>query len=116
MSHLQTFKLTERDLRPGCREIQIEGELDLAVAEQLEQALERAGTECRQILICLEGCGFIDSTGIAAIVHAHKQANSQGGKVAVYAPSDQVLRVLSVTGLTNNGLVFETAEEALSHP
>jgi anti-sigma B factor antagonist len=116
MSHLQTFNLTERDLRPGCREIHVDGELDLAVAEQLEEALERALTECRQVLIDLEGCGFIDSTGIAAIVHAHKQANLQGGKVALYAPSDQVLRVLSMTGLTNNGLVFDTAEEALSHP
>jgi anti-sigma B factor antagonist len=115
MSRLQTFKLTERNLRPGCREIQVEGELDLAVAEQLERALARAGAECRQVLIDLESCGFIDSTGIAAIVHAHRQLVVRGGRVAVYAPSDQVRRILSVTGLTANGLVFDNAEEALSH-
>jgi hypothetical protein len=34
--------------------------------------------------------------------------------VAVYAPSEQVLRVLSMTGLTANGLVFDSAEEALA--
>ena len=114
MSHVRVFKLTERDLRPRCREIQVEGELDLSVAEELEEALTRAGGECRQILIGLENCDFIDSTGIAAIVQAHNQAKERGARVAVCAPSDQVLRVLSVTGLTANGLVFDSREEALS--
>jgi anti-sigma B factor antagonist len=114
MSHLRTFKLIERDLRPGCREIQVEGELDLAVADQLADGLARAGEECPHILIGLESCEFIDSTGIAAIVHAHNEFAERGGRVALYAPADQVLRVLSVTGLTANGMVFESAEEALS--
>jgi anti-anti-sigma factor len=114
MSHLRTFKLIERDLRPGCREIQVEGELDLAVADQLADGLARAGAEGLHILIGLESCEFIDSTGIAAIVHAHNEFAERGGRVAVYAPADQVLRVLSVTGLTANGMVFESAEEALS--
>jgi anti-sigma B factor antagonist len=112
MSHLRTFKLIERDLRPGCREIQVEGELDLAVADQLVERLARAGVECQRVLIGLEGCEFIDSTGIAAIVHAHNELAERGGRLAVYAPGDQVLRVLSVTGLT--GMVFESAEEARS--
>jgi anti-anti-sigma factor len=115
LSHLRTFKLVEQDLRPGCREIQVEGELDLAVAEQLADGLIRAGAECRHLLIGLENCEFIDSTGIAAIVHAHNEFAERGGaRLAVYAPADQVLRVLSLTGLTSNGMVFESAEEALS--
>jgi len=114
MSHLRTFKLIERDLRPGCREIQVEGELDLAVAQQLADALTRAKTECRHLLIGLEGCEFIDSTGIAAIVHAHNEFAESGGRLVVCSPRAQVLRVLSVTGLTANGMVFESTEEALA--
>jgi anti-sigma B factor antagonist len=114
MSQLRIFKLIERDLRPGCREIQVQGELDLAVAEQLADGLSRAGAECQHLLIGLESCEFIDSTGIAAIVHAYNEFAEKGGRVAVYAPAAQVLRVLSVTGLTSNGMVFESAEEALS--
>jgi anti-anti-sigma regulatory factor len=37
-----------------------------------------------------------------------------GRRLAVYAPTDQVLRILSMTGLTSNGLVFDSAEEALA--
>jgi anti-sigma B factor antagonist len=114
MSHLRTFKLIERDFRPGCREILVEGELDLAVADQLVDGLTRAGAECRRLLINLESCEFIDSTGIAAIVRAYNAFAERGGRVAVCAPTGQVLRVLSVTGLTSDGLVFESAEEAFS--
>jgi anti-sigma B factor antagonist len=106
--------LIERDLRPGCREIQVEGELDLAVAQQLADALTRAKRECRHLLIGLEGCEFIDSTGIAAIVHAHNELAESGGQLVVCGPRAQVLRVLSITGLTANGMVFESTEEALA--
>jgi anti-anti-sigma factor len=111
---MQRFNLTERDLQPGCRDIQIEGELDLAVAGQLDEALTHAAAECSRVLVGLERCAFIDSSGIAVILRAHNRMSEEGNRLAVYAPTDQVLRVLSMTGLTANGLVFDSAEEALS--
>jgi anti-sigma B factor antagonist len=111
---MQPFKLTEAEFGSGSLEILVEGELDLAVADQLQEALDRARPQYGQILIGLEGCGFIDSTGIAVIVRAHKQAAEEGGRLTIYAPSPQVLRVLSVTGLTENGLAFETRAGALA--
>jgi anti-sigma B factor antagonist len=110
---MRPFRLVERRPRPGCHEILVEGELDLAVADQLKLALE-AASEHDQILIGLQGCEFIDSTGIATIVHAHKRMGAEGRHVAVYGPRTQVRRILSITGLTENGLVFDSAEEALS--
>jgi hypothetical protein len=83
---MRSFRLTERRARPGCLEILVEGEVDLAVADQLEQALERALSQ--SVLIGLQACEFVDST--------------------------QVHRVLSITGPTENELVFATLDEALS--
>lgn len=111
---MQRFKVTERELGPGCRDIQVEGELDLAVAGQLDEVLTKAATECSSVLVGLERCAFIDSSGIAVILRAHNRMEAEGRRLAVYAPTDQVLRVLSMTGLTANGLVFDTAEAALS--
>jgi len=111
---MQRFKLSERDLRPGCRDIQIEGELDLAVAGQLDEVLTAATGECSRVLVGMERCAFIDSSGIAVILRAHNRMEEEGNRLAVYAPTDQVLRILSMTGLTANGLVFDSAEEALS--
>jgi anti-sigma B factor antagonist len=111
---MRAFRLVEREISPDCREILVEGELDLAVAEQLQQALEGSGSDCTQILVGLEDCEFIDSTGIAVVVQAHRQFAEEGRRVVLYAPTNQVLRVLSVTGLTANGLVFASAAEALA--
>ena len=112
MSHFP-FKVSEREVAPGCREIRVEGELDLAVADQLIAALTSGDGE--QILINLEDCDFIDSSGIAVIVLAHRErAKDGGGRIVVHSPSTQVLRVLTVTGLTGSGLVFESRDEALA--
>jgi anti-sigma B factor antagonist len=109
---VQIFRLTESDPEPGCRQIDVEGELDLAVADQLREAIARAG-EHPQLLINLARCDFIDSTGIAVIVQAYRRMKEEGRRLAVCSPTDQVLRVFSVTGLTVNGLVFQSPEEVL---
>lgn len=111
---MQRFNVTERDLQPGCRDIQVEGELDLAVAGRLDEVLTRAVAECSRVLVGLERCSFIDSSGIAVILRAHNRMEEEGNHLVVYAPTDQVLRVLSMTGLTSNELVFDSAEEALA--
>lgn len=86
----------------------------MAVADQFEQALERAASQSEEVLIGLQACEFVDSTAIAVIVNAHRRMAAEGRRVAVYGARDQVQRVLSITGLTENGLVFETLDEALS--
>lgn len=111
---IQRFNVSIRDLGADTRAIQVEGELDLAVVGQLDEALTAAAKECRRVLVGLERCDFIDSSGIAVILRAHNRMEEEDGRLVVYAPSAQVLRVLSLTGLTSNGLVYDSAEEALT--
>ena len=106
---LRPFGLTESLVEDGCREIQIEGELDLAVADRLQEAL--AGCQEDRILISLDTCQFIDSTGIAVILTANR---ADGARIVLHSPSDQVLRVLEVTGLTSDDLVVPDREQAIS--
>jgi anti-anti-sigma factor len=111
---MQAFNLTERELRPGCVEVGVEGELDLAVAGRLQEALERVGAEHDQVLIDLGACEFIDSTGIATILQARQRMSEEGRRLAIHGATKQVDRILAVTGLTTNGLVFASADEALA--
>jgi anti-sigma B factor antagonist len=113
-SPIQRFNLTERDLQAGCREIQVTGELDLAVAAKLDEVLDTAVAGYELVLIDLERCDFIDSSGIAVILRAHNRMAERGRRLVAYGPTDQVLRVLSMTGLTANGLVYDNAGEALA--
>lgn len=109
---MQIFRLTEVPSVDGERELRVEGELDLAVASQLQNALD--GIEAKRVLVDLASCEFIDSTGMAVIVRADQRARENGGRVAIHSPSAQVLRVLTLSGLTENGLVFEDRDQALS--
>jgi anti-anti-sigma factor len=111
---MKVFRLVERDLEPECRQISVIGELDFSVAAELASALDRAREEREQVLIGLDECEFIDSTGIAVIIKAYQRFGESGGRLAVYGPNDQVHRIFTITGLTNNGLVFGNLEDALS--
>jgi anti-anti-sigma factor len=113
---MKAFGLSERALEAGCYEIQIEGELDLVVADRLREALDRAKDAHDQVVIGLQACEFIDSTGIAVIVQAHAEMAELGGRLTVYGASNQVHRILVVTGLTQDGLVFANADEARAAP
>jgi anti-sigma B factor antagonist len=111
---MRTFVVRERTVRPGCRAVSIEGELDLSVAGRLQGALERVTAECDRVIVELEDCEFIDSTGIAVLIRAHLELERRGGRLLVCRPSDQVLRVLEVAGLTEHGFVVDSIGEALA--
>ncbi|MBS1861135.1 MAG: hypothetical protein JSS68_05420 [Actinobacteria bacterium] len=52
-ARLRPFKVIAAELDSGHREIQVEGELDLAVADQLGTALDAACEDGVEILVCL---------------------------------------------------------------
>jgi anti-sigma B factor antagonist len=107
------FKLTDAAHGSDVREIRIEGELDLAVADQLTDALDRAAG-ARVVLIDLSGCEFIDSTGTSVIVRAYVAMKNEGRRLALVAPAGQIRRSLEMIGLMQDNLVFESAETAVT--
>lgn len=111
---VRPFRISEVDLDSECREMRVEGELDLSVADDLQKRLDAAAMEDVEVLVCLEQCDFIDSTGIAAILLAHKLMASRGRRLAVCNPSGQVGRILAVTGLNDVGLIYASTDAALA--
>lgn len=113
-AQIRPFEISEVDLDSGCREVRVEGELDLSVSDQFQKRLDTAAMDDVEVLVCLEQCDFIDSTGIAAIVSAHKLMASKGRRLLVCNPSGQVSRILAVTGLNDVGLIYASTEAALT--
>jgi anti-sigma B factor antagonist len=112
------FQASASELEGGVRLLEVQGELDLSTALQLEGPLDEATRdEAAAVLIDLTGCQFIDSTGIALIVRAWQRIDSaagNGGKggLVLCCQNEQVRRVLEVTGLEHSLRVFETRDEA----
>jgi anti-sigma B factor antagonist len=86
-------------------------EVDLAVADQLMDALRRTA-DAEQVLVDLSACEFLDSTGLAVLVNARNERRDEGNRLALLAPGAQVARLLEVTGLAGDGFAFETIEDA----
>lgn len=108
----RAFRIIETDLDPGCREIRVEGELDLAVADQLRARLDMAIEKRMEILIRLDRCDFIDSSGIAVIVIAHRELKKEDRRLAICDPSRPVARTLEITGLGDHVPVHFSGEAA----
>jgi anti-sigma B factor antagonist len=125
LSHeIRAFSISERELDGKCREVRLEGELDLSVAERLQRRLDAAAVDDVDVVVCLADCDFIDSTGIAVIVLTHRLMAGKGRRLAVCHPSAEVNRVLALTGLIEEGIVVdgdgppvdERAGAAISRP
>ena len=110
----QILQIAERDLGNGRCELQLEGELDLWSVERLQAALQRVARDNDAILVGLQSCDFVDSTGIALFLQVRRQLESEGGRLVLYGCSDQVLRIFTVAGLTDAGIVFGSRDEAIA--
>lgn len=79
------------------------GELDMASAPTLEGALQDDALARGEALILdLEELGFIDSTGLRAVLQARQLCRDRGQQFAVTPGSQQVQRVLTITGLAEH--------------
>jgi anti-sigma B factor antagonist len=110
----QILQIAESDLGAGRCELQLEGELDLWSVERLQAALQRVARENDAIVVGLESCQFVDSTGIALFLQARRQLEDKGGRLVLYGCADQVLRIFTVAGLTDAGIVFDSRDEAIA--
>jgi anti-anti-sigma factor len=76
------------------------GELDMANAATLSAELERAERDAAKITIDLRELRFIDSTGIAVLVAAHRRLDGDDDRLRlIRSDADGVRRVLELTGL-----------------
>ena len=92
------------------------GELDITASQALAPELDRvAAQDGGALLIDLSDVSFVDSTGLGAIVQAHRRLSSQGRDMAVVAPQGSAAAVLlNLSGLGRRLPVYPTRDAALT--
>jgi anti-sigma B factor antagonist len=92
----------------------VAGELDLATSPVLEQEIDRVRDGDAELLIVdLRDLRFMDSTGLHALVKAHRRAQDAGRRFAVVHGGGQIERLLSLTGVGELLVVARSPEELL---
>ena len=86
------------EITPTEAGFRLEGELDIATADDLSDVLRRAAadTERDPLELDFSGVSFMDSSGLRALLEAAGLRNGNGSLV-ILNPSTQVRRVLDIS-------------------
>lgn len=92
----------------------LRGSLDLATSPSIRAALlEAANGGKHDIVVDLTQVEFLDSTGLGALIGAHRRALEHGGRVRLVVNDGPIARLLNITGLIRIFAVYDTLEAAL---
>jgi anti-sigma B factor antagonist len=93
----------------------LQGSLDIATAPSLRAALIEAADEGKHdILVDLSHLEFLDSTGLGALIGAHRRALEHGGRVRLVVGDGTIQRLLTITGLMRVFAVYASLDAALN--
>jgi anti-anti-sigma factor len=90
----------------------ISGEIDIANAEDFtDEARSLLEGADGQVVLDLQDCLFIDSTGIRAMMVLAHQQQARGRRLKLSGVTGEPLRVLGLSGLLDSGLFAEAPIE-----
>lgn len=91
------------------------GDLDMAVADQMKRALtELIDTRQSRLVLDLGNVGYIDSSGLGALVASMKHARGMGGDIKICALQSDVRAIFEMTRLIKVMEAYGTRPEAVA--
>lgn len=92
----------------------VRGDIDVATAPRLSEALRAAARESEpRMIVDLGQVSFMDSTGIHTLLEAVQLCASNGGELILARPTGPVRRVLEVAGVSDRFRFIGSPEEVL---
>jgi anti-anti-sigma factor len=85
----------------GSAVVQVVGDIDLIEATNLLASGRLALSKSAAVELDLAGVTFIDSTGLAAMLHLLKEAEQQGASLTLSNLTGRTHRLLAATGLVS---------------
>jgi len=94
--------------------IGVRGELDLASSPVLQEHFEGVDSDASLLIVDLRELEFMDSTGLSILVKAHQQALEKGQQFALVRGSQQVQRLLTLTGVADRFTLVDNPEQLIT--
>jgi anti-sigma B factor antagonist len=111
---MSLLKLDRQDA-DGFVTLALRGELDIASAPQVEDALAEVEASNPPLLVIdLRKLEFMDSTGLRTVVSADARARGQGRRLAIVRGPEPVDRIFSVTRLDERLQMIDEPQAALA--
>jgi len=83
--------------------VAVKGDLAAFSARNLEaEVAHLVAGKTSDVVFDLSGTGFLDSSGLRALLVAEREVMDHGGQITLRAPSEPVQRLLEITGLSDH--------------
>jgi anti-sigma B factor antagonist len=108
------FPLPSHDNNADLPVLEVSGELDLAVAPWLRDQLDALFVGgASSLILDLTAATFLDSTALGVLVGALNRCHDLGGRIHLVVTEPQILRVLTITGLSQSFSLHQDRAELL---
>jgi anti-sigma B factor antagonist len=97
-----------------CSVVTVSGRVDSNTAPTFEQTLKELieGGQ-HNVILALSGVEFMSSAGLRGMVSSLKACKSGGGNLAIASPSNRVVEVMQLAGLTSLFNVYDDVTAAV---
>ena len=93
--------------------VAVRGEVDVESAPALRTALGNIlATDVPALIVDLSEVGFLDSTGLGALVAARSSVAESDRRMAVVCESDRIIKLFRITGLDSVFEIYPSTEAA----
>jgi anti-sigma B factor antagonist len=93
----------------------VHGEIDVYSAPALKDAVtDLLGPDHPAVIVDLTDVGFLDSTGLGALVAARTSATDAQVRLLVVSDRDRILKLFRITGLDGVFEIYATVDEAVA--
>lgn len=109
---MRGLTIDSRQLSNGWLAIAVQGEVDLATVDDLRVAIDQAvegGSS--SVAVDLTDATFMDSTGLKALVMAHRQFDQDGRSFAIVVSGGPVSRLIDLSGVNTTIRTVSTLDE-----
>ena len=110
--------LLDIEVRAGgdCVTLALTGELTMGSTEALRACVEELSPTWRCVVLDMAGVTFLDSSGVAALLHANTLLGSQLRRLELHNLPRRVQMVLEITGVLEILTVRPNPDDATSIP
>ncbi|HEX5386068.1 MAG TPA: STAS domain-containing protein [Gemmatimonadales bacterium] len=99
----------------GVTVIRIEGQLVVSNRQELKDLVNHALDEgARKFLLDFSGAGYIDSSGLGALVSLSKRARELGGELRLSGLNEDLRSLFELTKLDTLFAIADTPDQALA--
>jgi len=108
--HLETVRAGTE-----CAVLRIAGEVDVYSAPQLrERVIQLLSDGVRHVVADLREVGFLDSTGLGALVGSLKRLREQDGSLKLVTGAGSIPQLFRLTGLVRVFTLYQSVPEAIT--